>query len=82
MVLLTRRADAPADIDPAAFCRFTESIFAMRRKTVYNNLKPLLPAADAAAEALARANIAQAARAEALSIEELARLYEASGKHN
>lgn len=75
VVLLTRRADAPADIDPAAFCRFTESIFAMRRKTVYNNLKPLLPAADAAAEALARANIAQAARAEALSIEELVRLY-------
>ena len=30
----------------------------------------------------ARADIAQAARAEALSIEELARLYEASGKHN
>ncbi len=75
VVLLARRADAPADIDPAAFCRFTESIFAMRRKTVYNNLKPLLPAADAAAEALARANIAQTARAEALSIEELVRLY-------
>ena len=82
VVLLTRRADMPTDMDPTAFCRFTESIFAMRRKTVYNNLKPLLPAADAAAEALARANIAQAARAEALSIEELARLYEASGKHN
>ena len=82
VVLLTRRADAPADMDPAAFCRFTESIFAMRRKTVYNNLKPLLPAADAVAEALARANIAQAARAEALSIEELAKLYEASGTHN
>ena len=65
VVLLTRRA----------FCRFTESIFAMRRKTVYNNLKPLLPTAGAAAEALARANIAQAARAEALSIEELVRLY-------
>lgn len=75
VVLLTRRADMPTDMDPAAFCRFTESIFAMRRKTVYNNLKPLLPAADAAAEALARANIAQAARAEALSIEELVRLY-------
>lgn len=82
VVLLTRRADMPTDMDPAAFCRFTESIFAMRRKTVYNNLKPLLPTADAAAEALARADIAQAARAEALSIEELARLYEASGKHN
>ena len=47
----------------------------MRRKTVYNNLKPLLPTTGAAAEALARANVAQAARAEALSIEELVRLY-------
>ncbi len=82
VVLLTRRADMPRGIDPAAFCRFTESIFAMRRKTVYNNLKPLFPSAAAAEDALLSANISPSARAEALSIPEIVRLYEVSGKKN
>ncbi len=74
VVLLKRRTDAP-DIDPALFCRFLENIFAMRRKTVYNNLKSIMPSAEAANAALERAGIAPSARAEALSIAELVRLY-------
>ncbi len=77
VVLLTRRDDVTHLPPPAEFLRFTESVFAMRRKTLHNNLKPLLPSAAAAAAALEQCGISPSARAEELSINELVTLYNA-----
>lgn len=46
----------------------------MRRKTIYNNLKPILGSRDAICDALSSAGIAENARAEELSIDKLAQL--------
>lgn len=75
VVLLTRRDDI-ASLPPCAeFLRFTESVFAMRRKTLYNNLKPLLPSSDAAMKVLEGCSLSPSVRAEELSIAELTALY-------
>lgn len=75
VIRLDRRADISACPAPAEFLRFLAAIFSMRRKTLYNNIKPLLPSAAAASAALERAGIAPSVRAEALSISELVALY-------
>ena len=61
-------------VDRAGFLSFLKIIFAQKRKTVSNNLKAVYDKA-VASRALARAGIAPARRAEAISLEEMAQLY-------
>lgn len=62
-------------VDRKAYARTVKALFAMRRKTVLNNLKALC-GAEAARAALKNAGIDPAARAETLSPETIARLAE------
>lgn len=73
VVRLIRR-DMTAKLEPKRFFGFVEALFAMRRKTIYNNLKPILGSRDAICDALSSAGIAENARAEELSIDKLAQL--------
>ncbi len=64
--------------DEKAFLAFVEAAFAQKRKTVRNNLRAILPAAEAA-RALGEAGISPRARAEELTIAQLAELYRRAG---
>ena len=70
VVRLTRRAEV--NCDARAFLRFLKRAFAMRRKTLKNNLPP----ANGCADALALLGCAPDARAEALPPETLYALYQ------
>ncbi len=61
--------------DPAGFLRFARWAFAHKRKTLANNLRAAGWAPHAVTTALARADIHPQARAEALPLETLARLW-------
>jgi len=61
-------------VDESGFIAFLKMMFAQKRKTVSNNLK-LAYDKVAAKAALARAEIAGTTRAEAISLEDMARLY-------
>ena len=61
-------------VDEPGFIAFLKVMFAQKRKTVSNNLKLAYDKAVAKA-ALARAEIAPTTRAEAISLEDMARLY-------
>ena len=69
-------------VDEGGFLRFVRMAFAQKRKTLANNLRATGMAGDTISAALAQAGIAPQARAEALSIETFAALYNslASGK--
>jgi 16S rRNA (adenine1518-N6/adenine1519-N6)-dimethyltransferase len=60
-----------------AFLAFVQAAFAQKRKTVLNNLRAFLPAAEAA-RVLSEAKISSRARAERLTIGQLAELYRRS----
>jgi 16S rRNA (adenine1518-N6/adenine1519-N6)-dimethyltransferase len=62
------------EVDEAGFIGFLKVMFAQKRKTVSNNLKLAYDGAVAKA-ALLRAGIAPTTRAEAISLEDMARLY-------
>jgi 16S rRNA (adenine1518-N6/adenine1519-N6)-dimethyltransferase len=62
-------------VDEAGFIGFLKVMFAQKRKTVSNNLKLAYDKAVAKA-ALLRAEIAPTTRAEAISLEDMARLYQ------
>jgi 16S rRNA (adenine1518-N6/adenine1519-N6)-dimethyltransferase len=62
-------------VDEEGFLRFVRQMFAQKRKTLANNLRAAGYGSGAISSALAGASIAPQARAEALSLEELARLY-------
>jgi 16S rRNA (adenine1518-N6/adenine1519-N6)-dimethyltransferase len=61
-------------IEARTFIPFLKTAFAMKRKTLLNNLKPLYSSAQIKA-ALEQTSIRPDVRAEALSLEEMARLY-------
>ena len=61
--------------DEKSFVRFLKSCFAQKRKTLRNNLRSMTAKVEAAA-VLQRCEIQQNARAEQLSLAELARIYE------
>ena len=66
--------------DEALFLRVLSAAFAMRRKTLQNNLRAAFGlSADQAAEALERAGLDARVRGEALSLAQLARLSDALG---
>ena len=62
-------------VDEAGFLRFVRGAFAQKRKTLANNLRAAGHAPAAIQESLTRAEVPPQARAEALSLEELARLW-------
>ena len=74
--LLTLRETPPVDVpDEAAFLRLIRVCFAMRRKTIYNNLSGGLGLSREETEALLeRSEVAPSARAEQLSMEDFARI--------
>ena len=63
--------------DPATFTRFLRACFAQKRKTLSNNLRAAGETADRIAAACVTADILPSARAEALTVEQLARLSKA-----
>ncbi len=76
VVLLAPRADPLVADDRLGFSAFVRAAFASRRKTLKNNLKAAGCDEAAVEAALAALGHAPAVRAEALSPEELAALYE------
>ena len=67
--------------DEALFLRVLSAAFAMRRKTLQNNLRAAFPlSAQAAAEAIERAGLPERVRGEAVPLEGLARLADALGE--
>jgi 16S rRNA (adenine1518-N6/adenine1519-N6)-dimethyltransferase len=68
---------AELEVDEAAFLGFLRTCFAQKRKTLANNLRASGHAPAAIVAALAEAAIEAQARAEALSVESLARLWHA-----
>lgn len=76
VVRLTRRPP-PVDTPPEVLFRLIEEGFAQRRKTMANSLVRLGYPRERAAEALRRAGLEARVRAEALGLEDLARLAQA-----
>ena len=70
VVLLTRRAELPS-----GFLSFLQGVFAMRRKTLMNNLLGMGIAREEAQSALSAHGISEGIRAEALAPEALLELY-------
>lgn len=62
-------------VDRGAFLRFLRQVFALKRKTLANNLRAAGVDAAVAAESLLKAGIDSRARAEAVSVETLASLW-------
>ncbi|HET6208642.1 MAG TPA: 16S rRNA (adenine(1518)-N(6)/adenine(1519)-N(6))-dimethyltransferase RsmA [Terracidiphilus sp.] len=66
---------AELGVEEESFLQFARQVFAQKRKTLANNLRAAEFSPEAIPSALAAASIPPQARAEALSIEELARLW-------
>lgn len=66
---------AELEVEEAGFVRMVRAVFAQKRKTLANNLRAAGFEPAAVQDALARASIPALARAEALPIEEMARLW-------
>lgn len=66
---------AELDVEEAGFLRFLRRIFAQKRKTLANNLRAAGMTPEAVTSALADAQIEPLARAEAVPLEGLARLW-------
>jgi 16S rRNA (adenine1518-N6/adenine1519-N6)-dimethyltransferase len=80
VIVKLERRDAPAvDVDPARLWRVIDAGFGQKRKTMRNGLRRMGLSADEAAGVLARSGIESQARAEELTIEELASIAEKIG---
>jgi 16S rRNA (adenine1518-N6/adenine1519-N6)-dimethyltransferase len=62
-------------VEEAEFLRFVRSAFAQKRKTLANNLRAAGHSSNAIQAALSEAAVPAQARAEALSLEQMARLW-------
>lgn len=71
-VLFTPRKEAVVVKDPRTFVRLVHALFAQRRKTLLNNIKPLLLPGLGADDVFSAAGINKGERAENLSVEEFA----------
>ena len=67
------------NVEAKTFIPFLKAAFAMKRKTLLNNLKPLYSSAQIKA-ALEQTGIRSDARAEAMSLEEMASLFQQLGR--
>ncbi len=72
-VLLTKKAELPS-YSQKNFVKAVHALFSSRRKTILNNIKPLLPAGFDAASFLESAGLDSKLRAENLSVYDFARL--------
>ncbi len=73
-VLFTPRKK-PVDLkDSKTFVTLVHTLFSQRRKTLLNNIKPLLPQGVGADELFSRAGVSKGERAENLSVEQFASL--------
>ncbi len=72
---------AELGVDPARYLQFARQAFAQKRKTLANNLRAAGFEPAAVQAALSQASIQNQARAEALSLEDLARVWTAIQKH-
>jgi 16S rRNA (adenine1518-N6/adenine1519-N6)-dimethyltransferase len=68
---------AELGVEAAGFLRFLRQIFALKRKTLANNLRASGFSPDAVGEAFARCDVDPQVRAEALSLEATACLFRA-----
>jgi 16S rRNA (adenine1518-N6/adenine1519-N6)-dimethyltransferase len=66
---------AELGVEEAGFLRFVRQVFAQKRKTLANNLRSAGYAPASVVESLARAGVPAQARAEALSLQDLAGLW-------
>ncbi|MFZ5975416.1 MAG: 16S rRNA (adenine(1518)-N(6)/adenine(1519)-N(6))-dimethyltransferase RsmA [Bacillota bacterium] len=88
LIRLTRRECPAVDVsDRQAFFEIVRALFAMRRKTLLNNLLAYYPNEEKGViqSAIEKSGIQSNARAETLSLEELARLFAAlpaKGRHS
>ena len=71
---------AELGVEEAGFLRFVRGAFAQKRKTLANNLRAAGRSAASIHDAFAHSGISAQARAEALSLDELARLWIELGK--
>lgn len=69
--VLMKRKKNPLDCDdPKRFVALVHALFSSRRKTIQNNIKPVLPPQVTAEEIFARSGISSSERAENLSVED------------
>lgn len=73
-VLFTPRKNPVELKDRKSFVTLVHALFSQRRKTLLNNIKPLLPPGTSAEELFSRAGVSKGERAENLSVEEFAAL--------
>ncbi len=76
-VLLTQKQHPPRCGNPPLFVRTVHTLFSQRRKTLLNNIKPLLPKGADARAVFTQAGLDPSARAENLALEDFVRLTEA-----
>ncbi|MBQ5450452.1 MAG: 16S rRNA (adenine(1518)-N(6)/adenine(1519)-N(6))-dimethyltransferase, partial [Treponema sp.] len=73
-VLLERKASPVECLSPELFVKLVHTLFSSRRKTIQNNIKPLLPKELSAADFFAKAGISPSERAENLTVAQFATL--------
>ncbi|MBQ1869495.1 MAG: ribosomal RNA small subunit methyltransferase A [Treponema sp.] len=73
-VLLERKASPVECLSPELFVKLVHTLFSSRRKTIQNNIKPLLPKGLSAADFFAKAGISPSERAENLTVAQFATL--------
>ena len=76
-VLFTPRKTPVSVRDSRTFVKLVHALFAQRRKTLFNNIKPLLPPGACADDLFSAAGVNKGERAENLSVEEFAALADA-----
>lgn len=76
-LVFTRKEDFPRCENPKLFTRLTRALFSSRRKTIRNNIQPLLPAGVQAEDVFSVCGIQPSERAENMSVEALLSLSDA-----
>lgn len=76
-LVFTRKEDFPCCENPRLFTRLTRALFSSRRKTIRNNIQPLLPAGVQAEDVFSVCGIQPSERAENMSVEALLSLSDA-----
>ena len=76
IIQFERREDIDPAVDTAQFFELVRACFKQRRKTIYNNLREYLASGEKAQEALDKAGVPAAVRAQQLTVDELVKIYE------
>ena len=73
-VVLEKKASPVECLSPELFVKLVHTLFLSRRKTIQNNIKPLLPKDISQADFFAKAGISPSERAENLTVAQFAAL--------